>query len=81
MEIEAKLRQIIIENVKLKVPVEQIGSEDLLDDFGISSMNYIRIVVAIENEFGFTFPNEALQFENLNTLRKLASFINTQLNT
>ena len=79
-EIEAKVRQIITENVKLKVPIAEIGSDDPFDDFGISSMNFVRLIVAIEGEFAFTFSNETLQFENLNTLHKLVSFIASQIN-
>ncbi|MCL6589236.1 MAG: acyl carrier protein [Firmicutes bacterium] len=77
-EIEAKVRQIIKDNAKLKVPVEEIGLDDSLGDFGISSMNFIKIIVGVEMEFGFEFNNETLKFENLDTLRKIVSFIENQ---
>lgn len=80
-EIEMKVRQIIKNNLKTKVPVETIGGDELLDSFGISSMNFIRIIVEIENEFGFAFTNETLKFEDLNTLNKLVAHIALQVNS
>lgn len=80
-EIEMKVRQIMKDNLKTKVPVEAIGGDELLDSFGISSMNFIRIIVEIENEFGFTFTNETLKFEDLNTLNKLVAHIALQVNS
>jgi acyl carrier protein len=76
-EIEAKIRKIITESVKTKVPVENIGLDDSLADFGINSMNFIKLIVEIENEFGFVFNNDTLRFENLNTINKLIDCINS----
>lgn len=77
-EIDAKVRQIIKNNLKTKVPVEEIKGDEPLENFGISSMNFIRIIVEIETEFGFAFSNETLQFEKLNTLNKLVLYIDSQ---
>ena len=81
LEIEMKVREIMKNNLKTKVPVEAIRGDELLDSFGISSMNFIRIIVEIENEFGFTFTNETLKFEDLNTLNKLVAHIALQVNS
>lgn len=79
-EIEMKVRRIIKDNLKTKVPVEAIGGDEFLGSFGISSMSFIRIIVEIENEFGLTFNDETLKFEDLNTLNKLVVYIASQVN-
>ncbi len=76
-EMEAKIRKIIAASVNIRVPAEEIGSDDSLSDFGINSMNYIKIIVAIETEFGVTFDNEALRFDKLNTINKMAAHISS----
>lgn len=74
-EIEAKLRKIIAENVKTKVPVSEIGEDIPLEDYGISSMNFIKIIVGVESEFGFMFEDEELEFNNFRTLKDAVHFI------
>lgn len=48
---------------------------------GISSLNLVRIVVAIENEFGFEFPDSDLDLSRFETLEDLATYIEARMQT
>lgn len=74
-EMIAKLRRIIADNVKTKVPVEEIGVDESLVNFGINSFNFVKIIVEIENEFGVLFDNETLRFDELDTFNKIAAYV------
>ena len=39
---------------------KKIKEEDQLIDLGINSIDYIKIVLVLESEFGFEFDDEAL---------------------
>lgn len=79
LEITTKLRRIIADNVKTKVPVEEIGVDESLVEFGINSFNFVRIIVGIEAEFGIVFDNETLRFDTMDTLNKITAYITSQM--
>jgi acyl carrier protein len=79
-EMEVKIRRIIKGNVKTKVPVEDIGRDESLVDFGVNSMNFIKIVVELENEFKVLFDNETLRFDEMNTINKLIDCVISLMN-
>lgn len=78
-EIEAKVRELIKEVVELTVPIEEVGIEDDLMNLGMNSINSIKVIVAIEGEFGFEFDDEDLNFENFRNIRKLVSYIESRV--
>lgn len=78
-EIEAKVRELIKEVVELTVPIEEVGIEDDLMNLGMNSINSIKVIVAIEEEFGFEFDDEDLNFENFRNIRKLVSYIESRV--
>lgn len=78
-DIETLVREIIKETVELTVPVEEIGNEDDLMNLGMDSINSIKVVVAIEEKFGFEFYDEDLNIENFKNIRKLVSYIENRV--
>ena len=54
---------------------KKIKEEDQLIDLGINSIDYIKIVLVLESEFGFEFDDEALDMNNISTVRLLYQFI------
>ena len=69
--IEEKVLQIIKTNIDLEDPSEEIGLEDDLLLLGINSISFVKIVVALEDEFDMEFDDEDLDyslFRNANIL-------------
>lgn len=47
---------------------------------GINSIDYIKIVLVLESEFGFEFDDEALDMNNISNVRLLYQYICKKLN-
>ena len=59
-EIEEKVRSFLIED--LEIDEEKIAPEaKLKDDLGIDSLDFVDIVVIVENNFGFKIKPEEMQ--------------------
>lgn len=57
MDIEAKIKQIVKE--KLNVEESQIVPEaNFIDDLRADSLDTVELVMAFEDEFGITIPDE-----------------------
>lgn len=59
---------------------KKIKEEDQLIDLGINSIDYIKIVLVLESEFGFEFDDEALDMNNISNVRLLYQYICKKLN-
>jgi len=78
-KIESEVRDIIMENAELTVPIDQVGNEDDLMSLGMDSINSIKVIVAIEQEYGFEFNDDDLNFENFRNIRKLVLYIESRI--
>ncbi len=76
-EIEEKVRQILIEDIE--VDEENIFPEARLkEDLGIDSLDYVDIVVLINDNFGFKIKQEELK--GVNTFAKFCDYIESKVN-
>ena len=57
------------------IRTKKIKEEDQLIDLGINSIDYIKIVLVLESEFGFEFDDEALDMNNISNVRLLYQYI------
>ena len=66
----------IIEKIKLIAREEldcEINEEDSLKDCGVDSLSLVNLVIAVEQAFNITFPDDELQPENLVSLTDIVS--------
>lgn len=56
------------------------GQEEDLTQFGVDSITFIRIIVAIEEEFDLEIPDEYLLVSEMNTVSKIVDVISATLN-
>ncbi len=77
--VESKIRSILNENINLQCPVEQVRIEDDLLAVGMDSLGSIRLVVAIEEEFGFEFNDEDLIIDNFRTLEDIICYVKKRI--
>ena len=78
-KVELRIREIISKNVELTLPVEKIGNTDDLTAFGIKSISTIKVIVAIELEFGIEFEDEDLNFGNFRTISSFISYVEVKI--
>ncbi|TKJ93372.1 phosphopantetheine attachment protein [Paenibacillus sp. CFBP13512] len=49
----------------------EISNHQKLDSIGFNSIKYIKLIVALEEEFKITFDDDDLIYENFSTLKKI----------
>ncbi len=77
MAVFDKVKQIIIN--ELKVDADKITPDtNLKDDLGADSLDAVEIVMALEDEFNISIPDEEIQ--NISTVKKLVEYIESKLN-
>ncbi|MEO3944716.1 acyl carrier protein [Gorillibacterium sp. CAU 1737] len=72
-DIVAMVFRVEPQQVKARADDEPLGA------LGLDSINCMDIVVNLEEEFGIVFEDEELLLDNLNTVGKLRSVVETKL--
>lgn len=75
-EIQGRLIKVMKETLGDFVEgISTIKPDDDLSSFGVNSVNFIKLVVAVEEEFGFEFDDEQLDFNNFKTINGIVEYI------
>lgn len=74
-EIQNKLIMIMKETLGEVEGISTIKPDDDLSSFGVNSVSFIKLVVAVEEEFGFEFDDEQLDFNNFRTINGIVEYI------
>lgn len=53
--------------------------ESNFNDIGISSVQFVKIVVEVEKNFNFEFDDHMLQVTNFNTIKSMIDYIESKL--
>lgn len=78
-DIEMRVVKILKENsTKKDIDESKILNNDL-NDLGINSLSFIKIVVALEEEFNIQFEDTQINFELFGNVKKLASIIEKKM--
>lgn len=76
--------ELIMEILKLKeIEIGSININDqtsLTDDLQYNSMEFIQLIVNIENRFNFTFDDEYMNYEIINKYKNLKDYIINKIN-
>ncbi len=71
-EIVEQIATIIETNIDF---IHNIGMNDDLEELGINSLSFIRIVVEIEEKFNLEFEDGDLSYEKFSTIEDIANYI------
>ncbi|EMS70587.1 acyl carrier protein [Ruminiclostridium cellobioparum] len=81
MELEEKIENIILNVLKIQPEIiKELSPDETLNRIGVDSVNFIEIVISLEEEFNIAFEDDELLLQNLNTVNKLKSVISNKLN-
>ncbi|MEC0168774.1 phosphopantetheine-binding protein [Paenibacillus graminis] len=88
-EIEAQLVQIYLKQMQAVATgdtavqtngIDFSGDQISLQDAGINSLGFIRLVVEIENAFQMQFEDDMLNIELFHSLQDLVAYIEREVN-
>ena len=71
-----RLLKLIKKNLEIDLELEKNVN---LNTLGINSANYIKLVVAVEAEFGIEFNDEDLDFRKFSDLSSLIPYIESKV--
>ena len=71
-----KLKEILISNNLINVKESDLSFNEDLSKYGLHSIAFIRLILAIESEFDIEFDDSDLDFSNDSGIRTFASLLN-----
>lgn len=76
-DIEAKVKEAVAEQLSLNV--NEINNDaSFMDDLGADSLDLVELVMAFENEFDITIPDE--DSASLTTVQKAIDYVQNKVN-
>ena len=75
-ELKQQLKNMIVERLFLKVDPASIPDDaNLMEAYGIDSVNLFEIVVGLEDEFGISLAEEDFSVEAISTVEGIAVLV------
>lgn len=73
--IRIELKKLLKETTDLGDAINEINDESDLTSLGINSVSFIKLTVRIEEEFGFEFEDEYLDYNKFKTIKDLILYV------
>ncbi|MGS2724277.1 acyl carrier protein [Porticoccus sp. GXU_MW_L64] len=70
-----KIREILSQYAKLAVDVDSLCEDSDLYQAGLTSLNTVNIMLAVEDEFDIEFPESALSRETFQSIEAISSTV------
>lgn len=77
-DLRDEIKTLLVENLMLKVPKEEIGDELALfspDGLGLDSIDALELVVSLEKKFGVTVPNSETAKKALASVNSIHDYV------
>lgn len=78
-EVNQKVKEIIIRVLNLEVEADDLAETNLIETYGINSVDALEILINVENEFSVQIDEDDLNAELINSVSKLISYIEERL--
>jgi acyl carrier protein len=76
VEIEERVKKVLAGVLDNGVAAEEIGPEaDLVEQYGLDSLQTITFLLAIEDEFDLELDYPNLQLDDLRSVRQFSTFV------
>ena len=75
----AEIRDIVIGEAQLPIDAQQISDTMDLDDAGITSLARMNVILALEDRYQITFPDEMMTRNNFSSISAVSKTVNVVL--
>lgn len=73
--IENRVREIVLNMLELKMTNDDLLSDTELQNIGMNSISFVKLIVEIENQFNIEVPDDKLLITEAGTIKKLSEII------
>lgn len=73
--VAVQVRAIVQDHGDLTTPIGAIADDDDLFAAGLTSLGVVRVLIAVEDSFGFEYPDEALSRDIFATIGSIAASV------
>lgn len=78
-ELTNRIKNAVAQATNSSITKEELEGLDNLTVFNINSLNFLKVIVAIEDEFEIEFDDSELDASKFNSLDELSEFIETKI--
>jgi acyl carrier protein len=75
MDVQARVRQFIVENFYVSDPTEITGETSLITSGYVDSTGMLEVIAFLESEFSIRIQDHEMVPDNLETIARIGSFI------
>lgn len=75
MSIDNSLKQIIAKHIDIALDIDKISNDHYLDQIGVNSINFIRMIIEIEQEYNIEFDIDMLAIESFEKVGHFISYV------
>lgn len=75
MDVQARVKQFIVENFYVSDPAELAPDTSLIAGGYVDSTGMLELIAFIESEFGVRIEDQEMIPENLETISRIAAFV------
>ena len=79
MEITEKIVGLISSQIGIEKVNQRLSANDDLTQLGMNSLDFIKLVVTVENEFDIEFEDEALESSKFLSLSALCDYVGQKI--
>ena len=73
------IRNIVIEEAQLPIEAQQISDTMNLDEAGLTSLARMNVILALEDRYQITFPDEMMTRKNFSSITAMSKTVNAVL--
>lgn len=75
MNIDKNIKQVITKHVDIALDFDKINNDNYLDEIGINSINFIRMIIELEEEYDIQFDIDRLGIESFEKVGNLIFYV------
>lgn len=75
MDLIERVKKVLVENLEECTTMENVGPDEDLSTYGVSSISFMKIVIALEMEFDIEWDDEDLDVNNFSTINNILGYI------
>lgn len=74
-----EIRNIVIGEARLPIDAQQISDSTDLDDVGLTSLGRMNVILALEDRYQITFPEEMMTRNNFSSISAVSKTVDAVL--